>query len=231
MAYLYRHIRKDINQPFYIGIGSDKYFNRARDSKRRNPHWKNIINKTDWYHQIILDNLTYDEAKNKEIEFINIYKRTCDGGILVNETKGGEGTLGLRPKNAKKIYIRKVDDISGTIIELNSYNDFKKLYKAKGFSKRVSGQIYSNGYIISENRIDLEINFKNIILNGKHKNHNPIKKKFYGISPENVVFEFTDLYSASSITGASPQNICSVLKGRYKHSNKWIFYYNKDIVV
>ena len=29
MAYLYRHIRLDKNEPFYIGIGSDTNFKRA----------------------------------------------------------------------------------------------------------------------------------------------------------------------------------------------------------
>jgi hypothetical protein len=29
MAYLYRHIRLDKNEPFYIGIGSDKQYKRA----------------------------------------------------------------------------------------------------------------------------------------------------------------------------------------------------------
>lgn len=28
MAYLYRHIRLDKNEPFYIGIGSDSNYNR-----------------------------------------------------------------------------------------------------------------------------------------------------------------------------------------------------------
>ena len=29
MAYVYRHIRLDKNEPFYIGIGSDKTYKRA----------------------------------------------------------------------------------------------------------------------------------------------------------------------------------------------------------
>ena len=45
MAYVYRHIRLDKNEPFYIGIGSDKYYKRA-NSKDRNAFWKRIAAKT-----------------------------------------------------------------------------------------------------------------------------------------------------------------------------------------
>ena len=38
MAYLYRHIRLDNNEVFYIGIGSDSegYYKRAKSHKYRN---------------------------------------------------------------------------------------------------------------------------------------------------------------------------------------------------
>ena len=36
MAYVYKHIRKDINEIFYIGIGNDKNYNRAYQKKCRN---------------------------------------------------------------------------------------------------------------------------------------------------------------------------------------------------
>ena len=45
MAYLYRHIRLDKNEPFYIGIGGDDkgYYERAYHKiSHRNKHWKNI---------------------------------------------------------------------------------------------------------------------------------------------------------------------------------------------
>lgn len=99
MAYLYRHIRKDINQPFYIGIGSDNdgKFKRAyqKFSYKRNQHWHNIVNKTEYEVEIVMDDLTWEEACLKEIEFIELYGRTdLDKGPLVNKTRGGEGTVG-----------------------------------------------------------------------------------------------------------------------------------------
>ena len=93
MACLYRHIRKDINVPFYIGIG--KNVSRAYSITHRNKHWTSIVNKTEYEVEILFDDIDYGFAKEKEIEFSDIYKRKEDGGTLCNITKGGDGVLGL----------------------------------------------------------------------------------------------------------------------------------------
>ena len=98
MAYVYRHIRLDKNEPFYIGIGSDAKYQRAdyRGLKGRNKYWHRIVGKTDYDVEIILDDLTYPEAIKKEEEFIALYGRVNNKtGILCNLTDGGEGTKGL----------------------------------------------------------------------------------------------------------------------------------------
>ncbi len=97
MAYLYRHIRLDKNIPFYVGIGSDSNgkYERAHNKHRRSQKWFNIVTKTQYKVQIILDELTLDEAKEKEIEFISLYGRSDKKeGSLCNLTEGGEGTPG-----------------------------------------------------------------------------------------------------------------------------------------
>lgn len=97
MAYLYRHIRLDKNIPFYVGIGSDSNgkYERAHNKHRRSQKWFNIVAKTQYKVQIILDELTLDEAKEKEIEFISLYGRSDKKeGSLCNLTEGGEGTPG-----------------------------------------------------------------------------------------------------------------------------------------
>jgi hypothetical protein len=97
MAYLYRHIRLDKNEPFYIGIGSDSNYNRAYEIKkdRRNIVWSRIASKSEIEVEIMLDGLSWDNACEKEIEFIKLYGRKDGGGILANLTDGGDGTLGL----------------------------------------------------------------------------------------------------------------------------------------
>jgi hypothetical protein len=102
MAYLYRHIRLDKNEPFYIGIGSDEKYKRASSNSNRTKYWKNIISKTEYRVDIIMDNLSWEEACEKEKEFIALYKRKSDGGILCNITLGGEGVYGLKHSDQSK---------------------------------------------------------------------------------------------------------------------------------
>jgi hypothetical protein len=92
MAIVYRHIRKDKNEPFYIGIGvSEK---RAFDKIKRSDFWKKVAEKG-YEVEILFNDLTWEMACEKEIEFIKLYGRKDGGGILANLTDGGDGTLGL----------------------------------------------------------------------------------------------------------------------------------------
>jgi hypothetical protein len=94
MAYLYRHIRLDKNEPFYIGISSDSNYKRAF-SKRRSNIWNNITAKTNYEVEIVMDRLNWEEACIKEKEFIQLYGKITNGGILANLTDGGEGIIGI----------------------------------------------------------------------------------------------------------------------------------------
>lgn len=106
MSYVYQHIRLDKNQPFYIGIGSSAYYNRAKRKKGRNKIWQRISNKTDYRVEILYDNLSWEEACQKEKELIAKYGRLNNKtGILANLTDGGEGNVGaiLSPKHREAV--------------------------------------------------------------------------------------------------------------------------------
>lgn len=114
--YIYRHIRKDINEPFYIGIGTKpkKYTTHAEEYKRafkscdRKQIWKNIVSKTDFKVDIISESNDYEEIKAMEKYFISLYGRKNNRtGILSNLTDGGEGTHGRIWKPTKE-HIEKV---------------------------------------------------------------------------------------------------------------------------
>jgi hypothetical protein len=97
MAYIYRHIRLDKNEPFYIGIGKDdnKKFTRAYSKKGRSSFWRSIVSNYGYEVEILLDNLTWEEACEKEKEFITLYGRKDSSlGTLVNFTNGGDGVNG-----------------------------------------------------------------------------------------------------------------------------------------
>lgn len=104
MAYVYRHIRIDKNEPFYIGIGSDMTNKRANEKARRSKLWKKIVAKSDYEIEIMLNDITYEEAKLKEIEFIKLYGRIDLGnGTLANLTNGGDGTINPSQETRDKI--------------------------------------------------------------------------------------------------------------------------------
>jgi len=111
MAYLYRHIRLDKNEVFYIGIGTDSKgkYRRAYSKNQRNRMWHGIVNKTDYEVEIVLDDIPDDKIYEKEIEFISIYGRKINkSGTLCNMTDGGEGCLGFNhTEETKKILSEK----------------------------------------------------------------------------------------------------------------------------
>jgi hypothetical protein len=98
MAYVYRHIRLDKNEPFYIGVSNDCdiLYKRAYKKLGRNKYWQRIISKTDYRVDILFDEVDFSFAKEKEMELIKLYGRqNLNNGILCNMTDGGEGTLNM----------------------------------------------------------------------------------------------------------------------------------------
>lgn len=97
--YVYCHFRLDNNQLFYVGKGSG---NRLNSKTKRNPYWKNIVDKCNGFKSIILaNNLTKKEALLFERKIIQAIKQQ-HGNILTNMTDGGDGGLNPSPETRKK---------------------------------------------------------------------------------------------------------------------------------
>lgn len=93
MAIVYQHRRKDTNEVFYIGIGACKY--RAYDITGRNKHWKRIVDKVGYDIEILIEDLSWEEARIVERQLIaDIGRKDLGKGPLVNLTDGGDGCLG-----------------------------------------------------------------------------------------------------------------------------------------
>lgn len=140
--YLYRHIRLDKNEVFYVGIGKKninkksylyhcEYYRafRPRYSKHQKSHnkyWTNIANKTYYKVDIILESNDENYIKQKEIEFIKIYGRKDLGkGTLVNHTDGGDGTLNPSQESIKKrARYGKDNSISVPVYQYNLQGNF-----------------------------------------------------------------------------------------------------------
>lgn len=111
MAYVYRHIRLDTNIPFYIGVGVDDNegkFKRSKAKEHRNEYWHNIIAKTNYRVDIIMNDLSWEEACEKEKELIKLYGRKDKSeGFLANQTDGGDGGTGVIVKQETREKIRQ----------------------------------------------------------------------------------------------------------------------------
>ena len=86
---LYYYLREDFGSPYYVGYGRPRRIN-SRHSRRNGAE---ILPPRErrW---IVKSGLTKEEAIELEIKHISLWKRECDGGVLLNQNLGGEGKPG-----------------------------------------------------------------------------------------------------------------------------------------
>lgn len=122
MAIVYKHIRLDNNEVFYVGIGKES--SRAYSKSDRNKYWHNIVNKTKYSIEIFKENISWIESCEIEKQLILKYgRKDLRTGSLVNMTSGGDGSLGLIHTQETK------DKISKSKKGHNNYNFGKKVSK------------------------------------------------------------------------------------------------------
>jgi len=86
---LYYYLREDFSSPFYVGYGKPRRIN----AKHLRSNGANLLppRQRRW---IVKSGLTKGEAIELEIKHIALWKRECDGGVLLNQNLGGEGKPG-----------------------------------------------------------------------------------------------------------------------------------------
>ena len=135
------HVNK-ANDKKYIGYAKDfnsrwsnggkGYLYRKQNGEYNQPAFASAINKYGWDgfdHIIIADNLTEQEAKNKEIELIALYKSNCcrynNPKMGYNMTDGGDGTSGYMMDDNRKAKL-----IQSNMRRSMSENNKKALFEA-----------------------------------------------------------------------------------------------------
>ena len=215
MAYVYTYTRLDKDEIFYVGIGSDFNYKRAKNKSLRTDYFKKIINKSKCRLDIVFDDLTWEEACLKEIELIALYGRRDLGiGTLINFTDGGEGRKGSQNRITPTYQI----DLKGNIIkewinietickELNIHRQSlyavlnKKVWTCRNFIW-VYKEKYNKTYV-------QEIVFK--INKNKERVKNGLRKsgKIYQYDLDNnFINEFNSIKEASLKTNTRYSCIC-----------------------
>lgn len=174
MAYVYRHIRLDKNEPFYIGIGnSNDNFYRAKTKAGRNSIWNKIVSKSSYKTQILFNDLTWEEACKKEKELIVLYGRIFNKtGILSNISDGGEGAIGVPSWNKGKSLSRShIEKIKNSAKESNSRDSVKllKLYKLGDKIIDNDNNICHYGASTAAKFLNISTNYLNDMLRGRRK--------------------------------------------------------------
>jgi hypothetical protein len=167
MPIVYQHIRKDTNEIFYVGIGKKE--SRAYEYESRNTHWHNIVNKCEFEVEILVRDISWEEAKKEEKRLILEYgRRDLKSGTLVNMTDGGDGKINaIASKETKlkmslaKIGIKRSEEAIRKLKEARLGNYLGEL---NGKSKKVDQYSQSGEYIKTYDSINIaskELNIPN----------------------------------------------------------------------
>jgi hypothetical protein len=125
-CYVYFYVRED-DSPYYVGIGKK---NRAYTKHAHRSHNIDFKPKSNDRILIVHQNISNEEAKKLEIDYIKQYGRKCDGGILINLTLGGDGRNGDKATEETK---RKMSVAhKGKIIKPESISKMVETRKANG---------------------------------------------------------------------------------------------------
>lgn len=239
MAYVYSYTRLDKNEVFYIGIGSDNRYKRAKNISSRTEWFKKIINKCEYKLNILYDNLTWEEACQKEIELISFYGRKKTGkGSLINLTDGGEGRLGSQNKVTPIFQI----DLKGNIIKewinvkvICEYLkvDRHSIYAA--LNKKVKTcKKFIWCYVEDYNYEEISLLMKNINKNTLRLKKGIGKKaiKVYQYSlDEKFIQEFDSMYQAALFTKTRASCIAQCLNPNYNRFTANNFIWKKEKIV
>lgn len=228
MAYVYRHIRHDKNEPFYIGIGSDTpYYKRANERARRGLFWKKIIAKTSYSIEILFDDISFEDAKIKEIEFIKLYgRKDLNTGCLVNLTDGGDGLINkvYTPEYRKNLS----DSMRGRVLteehkaKLRSY----RIGIPNSPETRLKLSIANKGRVNSPELMNLlrnRIGAKNPAFGNTGVKCKNFKGFIEAYKDEVLVGTFEGIYDCAKKLNITATKISAVLHNRRNHTKGFTF--------
>jgi hypothetical protein len=208
---VYFYFRED-GTPYYVGIGTK---NRPFEKHAHRSHNKDFKPRNEQQILIIHQDLSREEAKKLEIEYIAKFKRKCDGGILINLTIGGDGRNGDKASEETK---RKMSEAhKGKIIKPESVIKMVETRKA-------------NGSFIptEETRQKLSQSLKGIFAGSKNPAARAIQA-FY--KNGDFIAEYSTAREAAEKLniGNCWKHIPAVCKGKRKHTCGYIFKYADEV--
>lgn len=250
--FLYRHIRLDKNEPFYIGVGIKKVgastyereYRRAFEYKyNRTKYWRNIVNSTTYEVEILMESDDFDFIQNKEIEFIKLYgRKDLSLGPLVNLTDGGSlGTMGLRMSKEYKEALsikrkeefrtgrRNADSLKKVVYQysldgvfMRKYNSISEAAKCIGIFDEEISRCAKGKHKIAGGFTWRYTNKENVNIDLKRSDH---KNIFQYDLEGNFVREWKSKIEAAKSLNLKEDSIKSVLYNINKSSGGYLWYF------
>ena len=218
---LYKH--ESPNGKVYIGITSQKPLQRwsCGNGYKNNSYFTRAIKKYGWdnfKHEIIFENLTKEDAKQLEIEYIKKFKSNVRR-YGYNISSGGESKSGTKISEYQKQRIRE-----GTKNRVLTESYRKKLSES---TKR-----YWQQEGVREHFKEINLGANNPQFGKVRTDEEKIKRGAKTIlqydKEMNLLNEYISLHKASEETGADRDGISKCCKGIFKQYKGYIWRFNES---
>lgn len=229
---------------YYVGITSQKPEDRWRDGKgyKGSPYFNHAIKKYGWdnfKHEIIVNNLSEEEAKNFEKLFIKQLKSN-DEKYGYNLTAGGDGSYGLSPSEETKQLMRDIK--SNPVCQFDLDLNFIKEYSSANYAEQCTGIWQSmilgcchnkSGYKTAGGYVWIfKENLNNINFDEYKKQllHEKLPKPVcqFSLSME-FIAEYDSIGQAGRETNIPYANISFAASSKYKQAGGYIWIFKKDL--
>lgn len=220
--YIYRHIRPDTNEVFYIGKGNNldkrkSKYRRAFETAKRSIFWNKVYNKNN--DKILVDILfeceTEQQANEKEIEFIILYgRRDLKKGTLVNLTDGGDGSLGYIISEENRQRKREI----GSPMKGKKHTQKTLLKLSESAKKRTTPNPFKGKKHTST--------VKSAISKRAKEKPNKPKTKFINIDTGEI---FEGVILTAKSVGINKATLLKNLRNNYENNHTSIMYYDDYI--
>jgi hypothetical protein len=169
-----------------------------------------ITNKTPYRVEILFDNISWEEACEKEKEFISLYGRiNLNNGTLSNMTNGGDGTFGFKWSEESKLnHHSKKNGVKGYFYNKKFTEEHKK-----NISNSLKGRVYSKE---TKNKISNSLKGEKHQFYGKPT---PISKKVIDTST-GIIYNSI----SSCIRNTGYKKLIEKLKGSRKNNTSIVYY-------
>lgn len=224
MYIVYQHVNK-INGKRYIGITKRKPEERwgsNGSNYNSSPHFYNAIKKYGWdnfEHEVLFENLSKDEACEKEKELIKIYN-TTDRRFGYNSTTGGEMfemTDDVKLKMSKSMIGNK-----------NSLGKPCSKEKAKKISDAQKGKKLSNEH---KKKLSESAKKRHVPCSDEKRemlrNNYPNMKKVYCVETDIV---YKSVQECARQLNVHATNVSKVCNGKLKSTSGYHFIYLDDVI-